>query len=181
MNKVEIGVYEKPPTPKSQVLKPVYGRSHESLRFWTFFYVKAKVIELSGEESWYQRALPLRFPCLSHLHAGLMGQSQFEPSHPLVVIPRDPSEIMFLVPVLNHCWALHTWCAFSTDLFLGEGELKHKDQVLAPEQRSVISIRIEGEHKPKIKMVPSTLRASDNKTEHIFIIISESLLRRICL
>lgn len=110
MNKVEVDVYEKLPTPKSQVLKTVDGRSHESLRFWTFFYVKAEAIELSGEGSWYRRALSLRFPCLSHLHAGLMGQSQFEPSHPLVVIPRDPSEIMFLVPVLNHCWALHLVC-----------------------------------------------------------------------
>lgn len=181
MNKVEIGVYEKPPTPKSQVLKAVDGNSHESLRFWTFFYVKTKVIELSGEGSWYQRVSPLRFPCLSHLHVGFMGQSQSEPSHPLVEIPRDPSEIMFLVPLLNHCWALHTWYAFSTDLFLGESELKPKDQALAPEQSSVISIRIKGEHKPKIRMVPSPLGASDNKTEHIFIIISESLPRRICL
>lgn len=110
-----------------------------------------------------------------------MGQSQFEPSHPLVVIPRDPLEIMFMVPVLNHCWALHTWYAFSTDLFLGESELKPKDQVLAPEQRSVISIRLKGVPKPKIRAVPSPLGASDNKTEHTFIIISESLLRRICL
>ena len=43
------------------------------------------------------------------------------------------------------------------------------------------NIILKGEHKPKIRMVPSPLGASDNKTEHIFIIISESLPRRICL
>lgn len=64
---------------------------------------------------------------------------------------------MLLVLALNCCWALHTLCALSPDLFLGEGEQKPEDRVLAAEQRCSVSIKIKGERKSKIRIAPSPL------------------------
>lgn len=83
--------------------------------------------------------------------------------------PWLPLEIMFLVPVLNHCWALHTWCAFSPGLFLGEGEQKPEDQVLAAEQRCLVSIKIKGEHKSKVRIVHTfTIRVCQTIKQNTF-------------
>lgn len=132
------------------------------------FYVKTETVEVQWWEADLRKSnlpeVPQRGGCahvwlLSSMFLppawGLVGRSQLKTSHPLVVSPGLPLESMFLVPVLNRGWALHTVCALSPDLFLGEGEQKPKDRVLAAQQRCLASIKIKGEHKSKIRLAPS--------------------------